>query len=130
MVTPFDIRQILSSKAILKVHCYSKSLSFSQQTPEPIHMNSNNSSINRTNNNQQLAPGAPTSHQQLFNHNNNSNFSQYGINNYSNQNNLNNNFTNMVAAGQQGGMDVGYNSQVYKTISLVCVHQNNLIMNN
>jgi hypothetical protein len=80
-------------------------------------MNSNNSSINRTNNNQQLAPGAPTtSHQQLFNHNN-SNFSQYGINNYnSNQNNLNNNFTNMVAAGQQGGMDVGYNSQVHKMI--------------
>lgn len=79
-------------------------------------MNSNNSSINRTNNNQQLAPGAPTtSHQQLYN---NSNFSQYGINNYSNQNNLNNNFTNMVAAGQQGGMDVGYNSQV-KLISHV-----------
>lgn len=79
-------------------------------------MHSNNSSINRTNNNQKLAPGAPTtSHQQLFNHNGNNNFSQYGINNnYSNQNNLNNNFTNMVAAaGQQGGMDVGYNSQVY-----------------
>jgi hypothetical protein len=75
-------------------------------------MNSNNSSINRTINNQQLAPGAPTlSHhqqqqQQLF--------SQYGNsinNNYSNQNNLNHNFTNMVAAGQQG-MDVGYNTQV------------------
>lgn len=82
-------------------------------------MNSNNCSITRTINNQQLAPGAPTSSQQhLFNNNNNIN--QYGNinsnNNYSNQNHLNNNFTNMVAAGQQGGMDVGYNSQVKKVI--------------
>lgn len=74
----------------------------------PIHMNSNNSSIinNRTTNNQQLAPGAPSN--QVYNQQ--QNISQYGNNNYSNQNNLNNNF-NMVAAGQQSGMD-GYNSQV------------------
>lgn len=73
-------------------------------------MNSNNSSIinSRTANNQQLAPGAPSN--QVFNQQ--QNISQYGnSNNYSNQNNLNNNF-NMVAAGQQTGMDVGYNSQV------------------
>lgn len=72
-------------------------------------MNSNNSSIinNRTTNNQQLAPGAPSN--QVYNQQ--QNISQYGNNNnYSNQNNLNNNF-NMVAAGQQSGMD-GYNSQV------------------
>jgi hypothetical protein len=75
----------------------------------PIHMNSNNSSIinNRTTNNQQLAPGAPSN--QVYNQQ--QNISQYGNNNnYSNQNNLNNNF-NMVAAGQQSGMD-GYNTQV------------------
>lgn len=73
-------------------------------------MNSNNSSIinSRTANNHQLAPGAPSN--QVYNQQHN--ISQYGnSNNYSNQNNLNNNF-NMVAAGQQGGMDVGYNSQV------------------
>lgn len=77
----------------------------------PIHMNSNNSSIinSRTSNNQQLAPGAPPSNQV---YNQQQNISQYSNNNnYSNQNNLNNNF-NMVAAGQQSGMDVGYNSQV------------------
>lgn len=70
-------------------------------------MNSNNSSIIncRTSNNQQLAPGAPSN--QVYNQQ--QNISQYGNNNnYSNQNNLNNNF-NMVAAGQQSGMDVGYN---------------------
>lgn len=78
----------------------------------PIHMNSNNSSIinSRTTNNQQLAPGAPSN--QVYNQQQQQNISQYGNNNnYSNQNNLNNNF-NMVAAGQQTGMDVGYNSQV------------------
>lgn len=77
----------------------------------PIHMNSNNSSIisSRTTNNQQLAPGAPSN--QVYNQQQ-QNISQYGNNNnYSNQNNLNNNF-NMVAAGQQSGLDVGYNSQV------------------
>ncbi|XP_070495304.1 zinc finger MIZ domain-containing protein 2 isoform X1 [Chironomus tepperi] len=89
----------------------------------PIHMSSNNSSsssINRTNNNhQQLTPGASSSlSNQVFNNNQqhqNNNISQYANannNNYSNQNNhLNSNF-NMVAAGQQGGMDVGYNSQM------------------
>lgn len=77
----------------------------------PIHMNSNNSSIisSRTTNNQQLAPGASSN--QVYNQQQ-QNISQYGNNNnYSNQNNLSNNF-NMVAAGQQSGMDVGYNSQV------------------
>lgn len=76
-------------------------------------MNSNNSSINKPINNQQLASGAPTNlQQQLFNQQHYNNLSQYSDNNnYSNQNHLNNNFTNMVAAGQQG-MDVGYNSQV------------------
>jgi hypothetical protein len=80
----------------------------------PIHMNSNNSSIinGRTTNNQQLAPGAPSN--QVYNQQQQQNISQYGNNNYSNQNNLNNNF-NMVAAGQQSGMD-GYNSQV-KTLN-------------
>lgn len=80
----------------------------------PIHMNSNNSSIinSRTSNNQQLAPGAPSN--QVYNQQQQQqNISQYGNNNnYSNQNNLNNNNFNMVAAGQQSGMDVGYNSQV------------------
>lgn len=78
-------------------------------------MNSNNSSIinSRTSNNHQLAPGAQSN--QVYNQQHN--ISQYGnSNNYSNQNNLNNNF-NMVAAGQQGGMDVGYNSQV-KTLKI------------
>lgn len=72
-------------------------------------MNSNNSSIinSRTTNNQQLAPGAPSN--QVFNQQQSSQYSNG--NNYSNQNTLNNNF-NMVAAGQQSGMDVGYNSQV------------------
>lgn len=85
----------------------------------PIHMNSNNSSIinSRTSNNQQLAPGAPSN--QVYNQQ--QNISQYGNNNnYSNQNNLNNNF-NMVAAGQQSGMDVGYNSQVRSLISLLII---------
>lgn len=82
----------------------------------PIHMNSNNSSIinSRTSNNQQLAPGAPSN--QVYNQQQQQNISQYGNNNnYSNQNNLNNNNFNMVAAGQQSGMDVGYNSQVRRT---------------
>jgi hypothetical protein len=79
-------------------------------------MNSNNSSIinGRTSNNQQLAPGAPSN--QVYNsQQQQQNISQYGNginNNYSNQNNLNSNNFNMVAAGQQSGMDVGYNSQV------------------
>ena len=72
----------------------------------PIHMNNSSITNNRTTNNQQLAPGAPN---QVYNQQ--QNISQYGNNNnYSNQNNLNNNF-NMVAAGQQSGMDA-YNSQV------------------
>jgi hypothetical protein len=85
----------------------------------PVHMNSNNSSIinSRTSNNHQLAPGAPSN--QSFNQQQQQQQqqqSQYGNssnnnNNYSNHNNLTNNF-NMVAAGQQSGMDVGYNSQV------------------
>ena len=73
----------------------------------PIHMNNSSITNNRTTNNQQLAPGAPSN--QVYNQQ--QNISQYGNNNnYSNQNNLNNNF-NMVAAGQQSGMDA-YNSQV------------------
>ncbi|KAG5679122.1 hypothetical protein PVAND_008714 [Polypedilum vanderplanki] len=89
----------------------------------PIHMSSNSSSsssINRTNNNhQQLAPGASVSSTSFNQHPQSSNISQYANsnnnnnNNYSNQSNhLNNNNFNMVAAGQQGAMDVGYNSQM------------------
>lgn len=80
-------------------------------------MNSNNSSIinSRTTNNQQLAPGAPSN--QVFNQQQSSQYSNG--NNYSNQNTLNNNF-NMVAAGQQSGMDVGYNSQVRISLRDCC----------
>ena len=74
-------------------------------------MNNNSVITNRsTSNQQQSTPQAPSA---LYNQQPNSQYTNY---------NNPNNFNNMVAAGQQG-MDVGYNSQVCKSInSLQIIH--------
>lgn len=77
---------------------------------KPIRMYGDNFSItnNRTTNNQQVTLGAPSN--QVLQQQQSSQYSNGNEN--SNQNNLNNNNFNMVAADQQNGMDMSYNSQV------------------